>query len=148
MIYQSFDTWNDNPITTTVETLPKPDQSFFRYFFSLAVVKNRYIMLSGGKNQTDVLSSHIYIFDTMEKRWLNRDLIPKLGTARYTHSSCATSASGFFFQGFNKKGMILDTLEQVPLSFAPFHGQGKKSQIAVRSIAPPACLLLAAISDH
>ena len=37
------------PATMTVEVLPNPDEWFFRHLFALAVIKNRYIMLSGGQ---------------------------------------------------------------------------------------------------
>ena len=43
---------------------------------------------------------------------------------------------------------FIDTLERVPLNFAPFHGNGQKSQKVVKSFAPQKILLFAAMNDQ
>ena len=71
-----------------------------KYDFALCVLKNRYVVLSGGNDlHMTLYSKKCYLFDTVRGVFLASTRPPDLGQGRSRHASCATEKAIFVYGG-------------------------------------------------
>lgn len=84
------------------------------YNFSISLIKNRFILLTGGSYSQGVeqCSENAFLFDTKIGTWVSERTHPCLQQARSFHSSCANSFFAFVFGGWIP-GQFLDSFEKI-----------------------------------
>ena len=89
--------------------------------FSVCTFKNRYVMISGGKNQNGSSRKNSIIYDTERNTWLTESRSkPRLCEARYGHASCTTSKTVFIFGGRDGyTDRYLSSIEKLSLRDGP-----------------------------
>ena len=91
------------------------DQRLYR--FSICLIDERYVLLTGGSNRQlgGTRSSLCFKYDTLTDQWVNSPAQPSLNQARSFHGSCATSFAAFVFCGFLQDGNPTDSIETMVL---------------------------------
>lgn len=88
---------------------------YYRELFAVCVIKNRYVLLSGGFDLHSNTCSDVYVFDTQIEEWISEPQQPNLKNARAEHSSCATEESVLVYGGWNKDNEPLNSIEFMSL---------------------------------
>ena len=84
-----------------ITELPSPPK--YRSKFALCLIDERYLLLTGGKDENGQRSVETFVFDLVVGQWLVDPLQPSLKEPRTKHASCATQSSVFVFGGFNNE---------------------------------------------
>ena len=95
------------------EEVQLPFAPQYRSSFALCIVKGRFVLLSGGYDESGKISGEVFLFDTQSNEWVTSRQYPDLSTARTEHASCASSMFAFVFGGYSKGN--LDSLEFVAI---------------------------------
>ena len=107
MSFKKYENSADS-VAMQVSELPPPPQ--YREYFALCLIKSRYLMLSGGMDQSGKRCDNVWLFDTATGEWVTSSAYPNLKTARSSHSSCASESKAFVYGGVG-----VDTIEYLPL---------------------------------
>lgn len=95
----------------TMDEKELPALPKFRYKFALCVIKDRFIILSGGVDAYDLVCSQVFKFDTKTEQWVTSPAQACLKTARQAHASCATESAAFVYGGNDQNDRALGTME-------------------------------------
>ena len=104
------------PSAMTIKPLPDIPVGQYLEYFALAVYKNRYVLLVGGRSVSEdengdeikTPSAQAFVLDTMTETWSTE---PDLNFARYAHSSCANERYSFVFGGMGPNA--LSSIERI-----------------------------------
>ena len=85
--FTKFEKTGVNQQVKKTELAPPPK---FRKDFALCLIEDRYLLLTGGKDENFFCSNETFLFDLESGQWLVEPSQPNIVEARSEHASCAT----------------------------------------------------------
>ena len=97
----------------TITKLPSPP--CYSKGIALCVIRDRFLLLTGGYYQSLDRSKKVLLFDTHTEQWVSEPSMPEMITARSYHSNCATDYAAFVYGGESNSATNSSCLEFMAL---------------------------------
>lgn len=83
-------------------------------YFALCTIKNKYVLLTAGHGSRG-LSAKSFLLDCETGKWVADQELPDLRAPRRRHASVATDNAAFVFGGFDKRDILINSVEMLSL---------------------------------